>query len=121
MRQKTLTLPNTLLSEPIKPKLMSCLRDKDKKLYKIQKERYEIAQKSNNKRNVHPSLHKFNLKEAKKLIDGEFFSDDEEDFYANIPIAAQKGQNLGRAMYAANTAEYQNELNLENFDDAIRL
>ena len=55
------------------------------------------------------------------MIDGEFFSDDEEDFYSNIPVAAQKGQNLGRAMYAANTADYQNELNLENFDDAVRL
>ena len=83
---------------------MSRLRDKDKKLYKIQKERYEIAQKSNNKRNVHPALHKFKLKEAKQLIDGEYFSDDEEDFYGNMPVRAQKGQNLGRAMYADNTA-----------------
>ena len=101
-----MTLPPTLLCEPIKPKFMSCLREKDKKLYKIQKERYEIAQKSNNKKNVHPSLHKFNLEEARQLIDGEYYSDDEEDFYANMPAGAQKGQDLGRAMYAANTAEY---------------
>ena len=116
-----MTLPPTLLCEPLKPKFMSCLRDKDKKLYKIQKERYEIAQKSNNKRNVHPSLHKFNLEEAKQLIDGEFFSDDEEDFYSNMPVGDNKGQNLGRAMVASNATEYQNEINLENFDTAIRL
>lgn len=54
------------------------LRDKDKKAYNLQKSKYEVTLKMIARRPIKPKDHTFSLEDAKTLIDGLYYIDEED-------------------------------------------
>ena len=65
-------LPETLLREPLDQKKVVRLSKKEKRLYNVQKTKYEAIQKMNAKRADHPKDTTYSIEDAKKLIEGNF-------------------------------------------------
>ena len=75
-------LPNTLLREPLDQKKILQLSKKERRMYNLQKQKYETGVKSMQKKaddGKNPKDHVFTLLEAKCLIEGEFHVDDEDE------------------------------------------
>lgn len=120
IQETKICLPPTLLTEPLNPNKAARLRDKDKKLYNLQKSKYEVTMKGISKKLIHPSKQEFTLKDAKTLISGHYFVDEEDQIDELVVPRSVQNRQLGRAM--VNTAtQHQKELKLENFDEEIIL
>ena len=78
INEKRYIMPPTLLNHPLNPSKVIRLSKKDKKLYNLQKSKYEVTIKAWSKKPIHPSKHLFNLEEARLLIDGKYHADDDE-------------------------------------------
>jgi hypothetical protein len=63
-------LPVTLLSAPLDEKKVVKLNKKEKRMYTMQKSKWEQVIKINSKKYQHPSETKFTLEDARQLIRG---------------------------------------------------
>ena len=104
IQESRFQLPRTLLTAPLNPARVARLRGKDKKLYNLQKSKHEVTMKAVAKRPVHPSKQTFSLDDAKTLVNGNYYLEEEKD---DEPIQGMQGLSpnptaqLGRAMVSA--------------------
>ena len=124
-RSKSITdkryfLPATLLNNPLAPSKVGRLSKKDKKLYNMQKAKYEVTQKAWSKKPLHPSQHKFSLKDAKQLIAGDYYVEEEDHDEMDPAFAAAReavtNQVLKRTIINVDANNYKKEIELEKFD-----
>ena len=73
-----LRLPPTLLNEPLQPNQVARLIQRDKKLYNLQKGKFEMVTKMTSKQEIAPKNIKFSMKEARTLFKGEYYVDENE-------------------------------------------
>ena len=76
---KAIRLPPTLLSEPLKPHQIFGLNRKEKRLYTLQRNKYEQVKKMIAKKKEHPKDTTFTLEQARELIKGNYHEDEEEE------------------------------------------
>lgn len=119
-------LPDTLLREPLDQKKVLKLSKKEKRIYNIQKQKYETVIKTNAKKKEHPRDTPFSLDDARKLFAGKFHTEEDED--GEVPVVVeQKAGDVGeegkvflnRAMLVGKN-EPKHELNLDEFDQALQ-
>ena len=119
LNEKRYFMPATLLNHPLNPSKVIRLSKKDKKLYNLQKSKYEVTMKAWSKKPIHPSKHLFNLEEARLLIDGKYHADEEEPDDMDPAYAAAKdtatNQVLNRTVVTAKAEDIKKEIKLENF------
>ena len=114
-------LPATLASEPIDPKKVPFLSFKERRLYNLQKGKYEQQIKVNSKRPVHPRDQVHDLDDARSLIKGTYHIQDEEDedVIPDVKLGALEGKTvLNRAMDNFKNAP-QEEMKLDSFESNL--
>ena len=79
-------LPETLQSEPLDSKLVPRLSKKERRMYNIQKGRYEQTIKTNQKKQEHPREFKPTLEDARNFMKGEDHKDEEEEEVTELKI-----------------------------------
>ena len=82
-------LPQTLLSDQLDPRAVLRLTEKDQRLYKFQKAKYESTLKTNSKKDVKLEKVVFSLKDARLLLAGNYHQE-EDDEENGQPIADEK-------------------------------
>jgi hypothetical protein len=75
-------IPPTLLTKPLEPELINLLQDEEKRLYAIQKGKYDaymriLAKKSEN--GEHPKDRRFTLAQVQQLLAGTLHEDDDDE------------------------------------------
>ena len=63
-QERIFKIPQTLLKEPLEPNEVTRMSVRDKKLYNLQKGKYEVFAKMIAKQAIHPKFVKFNYEEA---------------------------------------------------------
>lgn len=114
-------LPDTLQSEPLDPKKVPFLSLKQRRMYNIQKMKYEQQLKTNAKRQVHPSKQVFDIETAQQLVKGTYHKDEDED--EQVELKLQQGTEEGKQILNRAMNNFKNqpaeELKLENFETKL--
>jgi len=80
-------IPPTLLTAPLAPEKTNLLNEEEKRLYNIQKGKFDSYQRILQKKEQmgeHPRDRKFTLVESKMLMVGAHHEDDEEDEFLEL-------------------------------------
>jgi len=94
-------LPVALLSEPLSHEKQALLGEEEKKKYNLQKGKHEATKKAIKKKHPHPRNERFDLNQAKKLFEGTYHNQDDDDSDEEPELIENKGPNLNNVtMYA---------------------
>ena len=92
-QERIFKIPQTLLKEPLEPNEVTRMSVRDKKLYNLQKGKYEVFAKMIAKQAIHPKFVKFNYEEAQQLVEGTYYTEEDE--------VTAHGAGLGRTVYGS--------------------
>lgn len=90
-------IPPTLLTRPLAPEKINLMNDDEKRLYQIQKGKYDSYVRAMEKRSAqgeNPANRIFTLKDIDKLMEGKHFDEIEED--EEVETAFHNQMYLGR-------------------------
>jgi len=108
-------IPKTLLTKPLPPEKLNLMIEEEKRLYNIQKGKYDsymrvITKKAEN--GEHPKYRKFDFSDVKNLMNGAHHEDDEEEELFN-------DQTDAHMMYMSRDETFRNA-KLEQFENYAR-
>ena len=111
--KKTFAIPKTLLQQPLTPEVLNQLNETDRRLYEIQKNKWEARQKQLKKTAQKPSDINFTIEDAKTFELGNFHEEQQDEEEQEVVIEARNKTNY----FVRDEDFYQSKL--EDFDKTI--